>query len=233
LWEIAVLTRRIEIFEGEGQIPDDIVRDYAREKGYGAWNVYAALYGTQEQVDVNWRMVEGAFKASGGEVLTEADMPPGDPLWQYRKDMMSGTPSMREFGLYNWRGGGGSTWFAPVSQARGAETLKQMELAKAILKEHGIDYVALFIIGWRDMHHIVDLLYNRMDPAETRRAHDCYGQLLKEFAKRGYGVYRANTAFMDEVAEIYGPVKHEVNLALKRALDPNGILAPGKSGIDL
>ncbi len=233
LWEIAVLARRFELFEGDGQIPDQVVRAYAREKGYGAWNVYAALYGTEEQVAVNWKIVKGAFEASGGEVLTEADMEPGDPLWQYRKDMMSGTLSMREFGLYNWRGGGGSTWFAPVSQARGSETLKQMALAKEITRKYGIDYVALFIIGWRDMHHIVDMLYDRTDPAQMQAAYACYDELLSRFAAEGYGVYRANTAFMDKVAELYGPVKHEVNLALKRALDPNGIIAPGKSGIDI
>ena len=138
-----------------------------QRKGYGAWNVYAALYGTPEQVDVNWRMVKGAFEASGGEVLTAEDVDTDDPLWQYRVDMMSGTLSMREFSLYNYRGGGGSTWFAPVSQAMGSETLNQMHLAKRILGEYGFDYVALFIIGWRDMHHIVDLLYDRTIPAET------------------------------------------------------------------
>ncbi|HEY5790894.1 MAG TPA: FAD-linked oxidase C-terminal domain-containing protein, partial [Gammaproteobacteria bacterium] len=231
LWEIAVSHRRADLWEGDGQIPDAVVQRVAREQGYGAWNVYAALYGTEEQVEVNWRMVKGAFSASGGEVLTEADMPPGDPLWQYRKDMMSGTLSMQEFGLYNWRGGGGSTWFAPVAQAMGSETLQQMRLAKQITARHGLDYVALFIIGWRDMHHIVDLLYDKTDPAQRGATHACYGELLHEFAQRGYGVYRTSIAFMDQVAELYGPVKHEVNQALKRALDPNGILAPGKSGI--
>jgi len=231
LWEIAVSHRRADLWDGEGQIPDAVVQRVAREKGYGAWNVYAALYGTAEQVEVNWKLVKGAFEASGGEVLTEADMSPDDPLWQYRKDMMSGTLSMQEFGLYNWRGGGGSTWFAPVAQAMGAETLQQMHLAKEITRRHGLDYVALFVIGWRDMHHIVDLLYDRTDPAQRQATHTCYGELLDEFAARGYGVYRTNIAFMDKVAELYGPVKHEVNQALKRALDPNGIIAPGKSGI--
>jgi 4-cresol dehydrogenase (hydroxylating) len=36
---------------------------------------------------------------------------------------------------------------------------------------------------------------------------------------------------MDKVAETYGPVQRNVHKTLKKALDPNGILAPGKSGI--
>jgi 4-cresol dehydrogenase (hydroxylating) len=38
---------------------------------------------------------------------------------------------------------------------------------------------------------------------------------------------------MDKVADLYGPVKRELDRTLKRALDPNGIFAPGKSGIDI
>ena len=124
-------------------------------------------------------------------------------------------------------------WFAPVAQARGAETLNQMELAKSILNEHGLDYVAEFIVGMRDLHHIVDVLFDREDPAETAAAHACFDKLLTEFAKRGYAVYRVNTAFMDKTAALYGPVKQSVERSIKHALDPNGILAPGKSGIYL
>jgi 4-cresol dehydrogenase (hydroxylating) len=47
----------------------------------------------------------------------------------------------------------------------------------------------------------------------------------------GYGTYRTNTAFMDKVAQTYGQVQRNVHGTLKKALDPNGILAPGKSGI--
>ena len=58
-----------------------------------------------------------------------------------------GNMTLQEFGLYNWRGGGGSMWFAPVSQARGSETLRQVQMATAILNKHGLDYVGEFIVG--------------------------------------------------------------------------------------
>lgn len=124
-------------------------------------------------------------------------------------------------------------WFAPVSQARGDECEKQKTLAKTILNKHGLDYVGEFIVGWRDMHHVIDVLYNRNDPEEMERANACFNELLDEFAKQGYAVYRVNTQFQEKVAEIYGPTKRRVEHAIKRALDPNNILAPGKSGIDL
>ena len=70
----------------------------------------------------------------------------------------------------------------PVSQARGSETLKQMALTKQILAKYGLDYSGEFIVGMRDMHHIVDVLYDKTDPAQTKAAYQCFDELLTEFS---------------------------------------------------
>src|SRR5690606_9883017 len=114
-----------------------------------------------------------------------------------------------------------------------SETLNQMRLAKEILGKYGLDYTGEFIVGMRDMHHIIDMLYDKSDAEMTAAAYQCFEELVTEFAARGYGSYRTNTAFMEKVAETYGPVQRAVNQRLKRALDPDGILAPGKSGINI
>jgi 4-cresol dehydrogenase (hydroxylating) flavoprotein subunit len=231
LWELGSILKRSEHFDGTGTIPDDLVKKLVKEHNVGMWNVYCGLYGSPEQIEVNWKIVQGAVAASGKGQLLTAEQVGDDPVFKYRADLMQGKMNMKEMGLYNWRGGGGSAWFAPVSQARGSETLKQMAMAKSILGKYGFDYVAEFIVGWRDMHHIVDLLYDRTDPQQMKAAHACFTELLEEFSKAGYGTYRVNTAFMDKVADTYGPVKKDVNRKIKLALDPNGIIAPGKSGI--
>ena len=77
------------------------------------------------------------------------------------------------------------------------------------------------------------MLYDRSSEEETKRANACFNELLDEFEKRGYAVYRVNTAFQERVAQSYGPVKRKLEQTLKRALDPNGILAPGKCGINI
>ncbi|MHB9796446.1 FAD-binding oxidoreductase [Pseudomonas sp. MT3] len=234
LWEAgSANVRRSDYTREPGATPDSVVRQIMKDKGLGAWNVYAALYGTEEQVAVNWKIVQQAIAALGKGTLITEEQAGGTQPFNYRAKLMKGVPNLQEFGLYNWRGGGGSMWFAPVSQARGSETDKQMQLAKRILNKHGLDYVGEFIVGWRDMHHVIDVLYDRTDPAQTEAAHACFAELLDEFEKLGYAVYRVNTAFMDRVADSYGPVKRRVDHAIKRALDPNNIFAPGKSGIDL
>jgi len=233
LYDAPVVARRADYWTEPGAISDEAVRRIMKDHGLGAWNVYAALYGTEEQVDLHWKMVTRAFGRMRKARIQTAEDRKGDPIFAYRAALMRGDMDLREFNLYNWRGGGGSMWFAPVSQARGSETLKQMALTKRILAKHGLDYTGEFIVGMREMHHIVDVLFDKTDPEMTKAAYACFDELLTTFSAEGYGTYRVNTAFMDKVADTYGPVQRRVHRMLKRALDPNGILAPGKSGIRL
>lgn len=234
LWEAGSGNVRRSTYTLEpGHTPDPILKKIQQDTGMGAWNLYAALYGTQEQVDVDWKIITDALKKLGkGRIVTQEEAGDSQPF-KYRAELMSGVPNLQEFGLYNWRGGGGSMWFAPVSEARGSESKKQSQMAKQILHKYGLDYVGEFIVAPRDMHHVIDVLYDRTNPEETQRADTCFNELLDRFEQEGYAVYRVNTRFQDRVAQSYGTVKRDVEHAIKRALDPNNILAPGRSGIDL
>jgi 4-cresol dehydrogenase (hydroxylating) flavoprotein subunit len=231
IYAAVTVVKRSDYYQGKGVTPDSVIQQIIKDHKLGAWTVYAALYGTREQNDVNWKIVTDTIKRSGKGVIVTAAEASDSPDFHYRAELSRGNMNLQEFGLYNWYGGGGSLWFAPVSQARGRETLKQVRMAKEILNKHGLDYVGEFIVGGRAMHHIIDMLFDRTDPATMKAAHACFTELLDEFTKAGYGTYRVNTAFMDKVADSYGPVKRRVNQTIKRALDPNGIIAPGKSGI--
>lgn len=236
-YEAASVADRSKYHKGPGAITDDELKALQKEHNLGAWTVYAALYGDDVTVNHWWKIVQDTVKAAFGDsakFYTEES--PGmkeDPIFQYRAKLMRGEPNLQEFALYNWRGGGGSMWFAPVCPAVGEHTIKQQKMAKDILNKHGLDYVGEFIVGWRDMHHIVDVLYDRTDDEQRKHAKAAFSELIQAFAKEGYGIYRTNVGAMDEVAATFGKVSQSVNHKLKAALDPNNILAPGKSGIDL
>jgi hypothetical protein len=70
-------------------------------------------------------------------------------------------------------------------------------------------------------------------PDEMERATRCYRALTDAFCDQGYLPYRTNVAFMEHTMSRLDPVFREVCLQIKAALDPNGIIAPGKNGIRL
>jgi 4-cresol dehydrogenase (hydroxylating) len=94
--------------------------------------------------------------------------------------------------------------------------------------------MSVFVMGWREMHHVVELVFDRRNPEIKRKAHEVFGILVKEAAAAGYGEYRTHISFMDQIAATYdwnNNSTQKLNNLLKDALDPNGILAPGKQGI--
>ena len=71
---------------------------------------------------------------------------------------------------------------------------------------------------------------NREDPDECKRAAACYRELLRQYAEAGYPTSRAPIDFQEE-AMARLEVLPRLCSEIKRALDPNGIIAPGKYGI--
>ena len=223
--------RRSEIWDKPGPIPDDVIERAAKADGIGAWNAFFAVYGTDETIALMEPMIRQAYESTGGEVLTEKEM--GDNRYfQHHKTLMRGGLTLAEKGIVRWRGnGGGLAWFAPVGAARGKDAPEQMRLAKSILAKHDIDYTAAWGIAGRSLWQIIAMLWDKSDADQDKRADACFRELLVEFGKRGLAPYRVGTHAMDLTAQQYGSVNLEFNKKLKRALDPNGIIAPGKSGI--
>ncbi|HTW38253.1 MAG TPA: FAD-binding oxidoreductase [Steroidobacteraceae bacterium] len=213
-------TRRGDLFQGTGAVPDGLILTVAREHGIAPWNLTFSLYGTPEQIAPNLEIVTRVFEASGGRVVLD-----------YRDGVQSNELSLRAFGLLEWVGGGGLIWLPTVSAARGADAVKQRDLARGILAQYGLDYLAAATVYGRDLHHLAAVVFDHRDPQARLRVRDCFRELISAFTQNGYGIYRASIDFMDAVARTYGGTHRQVNHALKRALDPNGILAPGKSGI--
>lgn len=230
-YQLAMFKRRGEVWDQPTPITDEAVARAAQANNLGMWNTYIALYGTEGMIAESEKIIRAAFAAIDGEVLTQADV--GDNPWfHHHATLMQGGLNLDEIGLARWRGnGGGLAWFAPVAPAKGSETQGQVELAKQILGRHGFDYTAAFAIGSRELHHIIALLYDKSDPAEEKRADACYSELVTGFGERGWASYRTGVHAMDLVAQQFGSVNRAFNAKLKDALDPNHILAPGKSGI--
>jgi 4-cresol dehydrogenase (hydroxylating) flavoprotein subunit len=230
-YQLAMFNRRADFWTEARQIPDEVVKAEAKKRGLGMWNTYFALYGTDEIIAAVEPIVRGAFEAAGGKVLTEKEM--GDNPWfKHHASLMRGGMTLEEIGIVRWRGpGGGMVAFAPVAPAKGAETKGQTALAKEILAKYDFDYAPAYAVGGRELHHIIFLLYDKSDPAEEKKADACVREMINRFGEKGWAAYRTGVSTMDLVAQQYGDTNNALNAAIKQALDPNHILAPGKQGI--
>jgi hypothetical protein len=80
----------------------------------------------------------------------------------------------------------------------------------------------------------VECVYDRDDPKQRSKALEVMRFLIDEAAEKGYGEYRTHLLLSDQVAGTYSwndNALMKFNEKLKDCLDPNGILAPGRSGI--
>lgn len=77
-------------------------------------------------------------------------------------------------------------------------------------------------------------MFDRNDNDSKKRAHGLIKTLIADCAAHGWGEYRTHLALMDQIAETYNwneNILMRFNESIKNAIDPKGILAPGKSGV--
>ncbi len=214
------LMTRADLYKGSGAVPVEVANTAAKAKGLPPWLYAFTLYGRKDRIESDTAVVRAALERSGATLVLDAHDP-----------MQVNELSLQTFSLFNWSGGGGLCWFSPVAPTRGADVVRQTELARSIMNKHGVDFMTGMTINGREILNVMPLVFDRSDPAATARVRTCFGELLTAFSAQGYGIYRTGIGFMDEAARLNGAGNHELAKRLKRALDPNAILAPGKSGI--
>jgi len=224
----AANSQRNEWYQGPGALPDEVVARILRKYGIGWWNVSLRLYGEPEMNDASEQVIRRAFAPHTQEFTVTR--------WK-RGDAEGGAPAPSVFPLQviNWHGGrGGHLGFSPVMPASGRLVLEQLERTRARFREFGVDYSGNFYVLGRHVTNINLMLFDRDNAEMTARTHRLFEAMVQDSAAVGYAEYRTHLGYMDRVAATFDYNAHalgRLNEAVKDALDPNGILAPGKSGI--
>lgn len=129
------------------------------------------------------------------------------------------------------RDGAGMIWSPCVLPMRSSDVTALVEMAEDIFHEHGFDYANSFIsVNARTVLSLMQIWYRPDDPDELQRALDLQRALFAACGEAGYPQYRTGHSLHAEVGE-HAPGRLHAAQAIKRALDPHGILAPGRYGL--
>lgn len=227
---LAVRAPRSEYYQGSGPIPADILDRARVQAGVGHWNFSIRLYGDKAVNLIQAEKVKAAFAHLPYE-FEISEWHRGEPL----TGSGSPTPTLAALGVVDWLGGpGGHLTFSPVSPFSGAEAWEQYTTIRGMYEDAGFDYYGGFTAGQRYLNHISMIVFNRDDENMTARANGLFSDLIETAAQKGWGEYRTHTLYYDEVARTYGyngGALQRWNETVKDAIDPHGIIAPGKMGI--
>jgi len=235
LLEAAGGAARDQYCPGGAPVPPELYPEIMNDQQIGMWNLYGAQYGSQAVIDAWWAQIRAAFADLPGArwYLTE-DRPP-DSVLAHRARRMSGTPGLEDLKILDWAGpGGGHINVSPICPASGPDALAQYQMARDLCRRHGQDILSDIIVGGRELHQILMIVFDRDSAEQKRQCLELAVALVAEAAARGWGVYRTHLALMSQVAATYSwgdDALMRFIRTLKDAVDPGQVLAPGKNGI--
>ncbi|OJJ34401.1 hypothetical protein ASPWEDRAFT_42410 [Aspergillus wentii DTO 134E9] len=234
LLDAAMMRNKSEWTSSTNPIDDEGLDEISKSLNLGRWNFYGALYGPESVRNNLWQIIKQSFSAIKGAKFYFPEDIREHCVLHIQNLTLQGIPNNEELKWVQWLPNGAHVSFSPISKISGDDARSLYSIVKRRCNEAGFDYIATFTIGMREMHHILCIVFDREDPIMRRKAHQLIKTLIKDCAAHGWGEYRTHLGLMDQIAETYNWNDNALmrfNQTIKNTLDPNGILAPGKSGI--
>jgi 4-cresol dehydrogenase (hydroxylating) len=226
-------SQEYRVSNGKKSISDAGRRALHQKHNLGAWTLSGAFYGpSPAAIEPQIARVRDHFMKSGKARYFAHEEAAKMPPLQIAINAFSGIPSVGELGLLKWRPGGGNTWFLPGTPMDGKVANEFQKLCRKVYEDHGLDYMVMNVCSARFARGLHVITFNREDPDERARADACYRRMSEEVAKRGVFVGRAPLDYHNMHFAQTMPGFQQACAAIKKALDPKGVIAPGRYGIN-
>ena len=233
----SMMSDRKTWWQDEGPMPESAVQAMADGLGLGRWNARFGLYGPSAICSARLHVVRAFVEQIAGAELVVREYPGSVTAKEAHPadHAQLGIPGLALLRMAEWRGGTPAhTDFSLVCPATAKDANRQHELIQSSIELAGFDYAGGFTLQGRYAIALALLAFDRSNVTQSQKVEGLFGDLINEASALGYAPYRAHLAFMDQISEQYDFNQHamrDVAQTLKRALDPLGILSPGKQGI--
>ena len=126
----------------------------------------------------------------------------------------------------------GMIFCVPFLPPDGRIAKEAMDLTYSVYAKFGFTpFVTLNLVDSRALECVINNAFDRRKPEQVAAAHACNDELTAEFIRRGFPPYRVGPQNMQLVVNPDDQFWKTVR-ELKRVLDPNGIIAPGRYNLD-
>ncbi len=116
----------------------------------------------------------------------------------------------------------------PILPATAPEAQAAVECIERVFASHGFTpYITLNLMNSRALETVINMAFDKRQPERVAAAHACNEELTAEFIRQGYIPYRVGIQSMGQVVHADDPFWQTVR-DLKKVLDPNHIISPGR-----
>ena len=243
---------RALIGRADGWNPAEIDR-FVVDAGMPYWQVNLQFYGPEATNAANWEYAKAKIAAAVKGATFEEVERLRFPLTEEQKHnarhrVAIGVPNLEIFFIgarseLNPTPSDGHVWFSPVIPKSGEAILEFQEtMSKAVRDAGGFPggvggygpFSAPATWMYRTFIMIAGLPVVRNNAEFNKHTRDLFNRLIDVAAEKGWGEYRTHPLFYDKIMSTYSFNDNALlrfHERIKDAIDPNGIIAGGRSGI--
>jgi (+)-pinoresinol hydroxylase len=217
---------------------------YAASRGEAVWSCTLKFYGPAKILPMQWEYCREKFAKIPGVQFKDGELL-RMPLTEAQKLTVHkpefGLPALTIFSigarsLNNLNPTNGHQWFSPIIPRSGEAIIQANRIFSKAGREHGLPvppYSLPFTFWERSFVFLFGFPVTR-DVETNKRSRAGFHKLVELAAEAGFGEYRTAPAYQDLIMSTYSFNNHALlrfHESLKDAVDPNGIISPGRYGI--
>jgi len=217
---------------------------YCKQHDVGLWGCKFQYYGPEEVVRAQWAYTVKRLSAIAGAKFSEPEfyhMPLTPEQIEKAHKVTFGIPNLEMFFIgarspTNPNPTRGHIWFSPIIPRNGREVFKAQRVFSEASRQLGLPVfpLALATTYW-ERAFIFIFAFPITDNIEfNRKNRAAFKELVRIGAENGWGEYRTAPAYQDTIMATYSFNNHALlrfHETIKDAIDPNGIISPGRYGI--